>query len=257
MPDESSLLINVKEMLSFFDEKPDWADRHSAAVVAVLFEDLAAATLEHCLRRNGAAAVNVRSEPVTTGQKKGPRLDRWIEADLADGTNAIFQTEMKSLSAQSLGHEPIRLDATDAELQQHKQDNWNRQWDQDRNTLIHQRVAKVLIPMKRPACTEHRALLPLLICWHPIGPCDPAQRSDQVDGGHLFKVGEVGYQFTFRKPHSWKINPKFTDLWVFSVSSYLRSVRNDLTGPLELTMPNASQKTRALLRVARVPPETG
>ena len=54
MPTESSLLINVNEILSFFDEKPDRADRHSAGVVGMIFEDLAAATLEHCLCRNGA-----------------------------------------------------------------------------------------------------------------------------------------------------------------------------------------------------------
>ena len=223
----------------------------------MIFEDLAAATLEHCLLNNNATAVNVRPEPVTTGQRKGPRLDRWIEADLADGQRIIFQTEMKSISAQSLGHQTIALDATEAEFRQHEQDNWERQWDPVRNTLIHHRVAKVLIPMKRPADAEHRSLLPLLICWNPLGPSGTSQRHDQVDGGHLFKVTDVTYQFKFRKPHSWQINPKFAELWVFSVSSYLRSLRNHLSGPLELSMPNASDKMRALLRVAQVPPKTG
>ena len=255
MPDASSLLINVDEILSFFDEKPDWADRHSAAIVAMLFEDLAAATLQHCLIKNGATAVNIRPEPVTTGRKKGPRLDRWIEADLRDGTRPIFQAEMKSISSHAFGHNTIALDATDAEFHQHEQENWDRQWDPARHTLIHQRVAKVLIPMKRPPVTEHRTLLPLLICWNPMKPMDPTQRTDQVTGGHLFSVPCVTYQFTFPKPHSWKINPKFTDLWVFSVSSYLRSIRHDITGPLELTMPNAAQKMRALQRVAQVPSE--
>ena len=64
MPTGSSLLINVNEILPFFDEKPDWADRHSAAVVAMIFEDFAAATLEHCLRRgcrqNSERVVNCR-----------------------------------------------------------------------------------------------------------------------------------------------------------------------------------------------------
>ena len=164
---------------------------------------------------------------------------------------------MKSISAQSLGHQTIALDATEAEFRQHEQDNWERQWDPVRNTLIHHRVAKVLIPMKRPADAEHRSLLPLLICWNPLGPSGTSQRHDQVDGGHLFKVTDVTYQFKFRKPHSWKINPKFAELWVFSVSSYLRSLRNHLSGPLELSMPNASDKMRALLRVAQVPPKTG
>ena len=116
MPSESSLLINLNEVLSFFDEKPDWAERHSAAVVAMLFEDLATATLDHCLRCNGATEVNIRPEPVTTGQKKGPWLDRWIEADLANGQSIIFQTEIKSLSAHSTGHQTIALDATEDKL---------------------------------------------------------------------------------------------------------------------------------------------
>ena len=256
MADESSMLINVNEILSFFDEKPDWADRHSAAVTAVLFEDLAAATLQRCLNENGATAVTIRPEPVTTGRKKGPRLDRWIEADLRDGTKPIFQAEMKSISAHAFGHKAIALDATDAEFHQHAQENWDRQWDQDKHTLIYQQIAKVLIPMKRPPGTEHRTLLPLLICWNPMKPIDCAQRTDRVDGGHLFSVTGVTYKFHFRKPRSWKINPKFTDLWVFSVSSYLRSIKtNHITRPLELTMPNAAQKMRALQRVAQIPSE--
>ena len=71
MPTESSLLINVNEILSFFDEKPPWADRHSAGVVGMIFEDLAAATLEHCLRKNGSTDVTIRGEPVNRKDRKG------------------------------------------------------------------------------------------------------------------------------------------------------------------------------------------
>lgn len=78
----------------------------------------------------------------------------------------------------------------------------------------------------------------------------------QVEGGHLFKVTGVTYNFGFQKPQSWKIKPKFTELWVFSISSYLRSIRNQYPNPLELPMPTASNKMRALLRVAKIPPET-
>ena len=256
MPDDSSLLINVEEMLSFFDEKPDWSVGHSAAVVAMLFEDLAAATFEHCLSKNGATHVLVRSEPVATGRRKGPRLDRWIEADLACGTRAIFQTEIKSLSAQSFGHKTIALDASDTALRQHEQENWNSHWDQERRTLTRSLVAKVLVPMKRPNGTEHRTQLPLLICWNPMKPNNPAERSDLVDGGHLFKVSGVRYDFPFETPPSWwKSEHRFNDLWVFSVSSYLRSLRGALAGPLALPMPNAAKRIRALLRVAQMPTE--
>ena len=114
----------------------------------------------------------------------------------------------------------------------------------------------MLIPMKPPAGTEHRQLRPLLVCWQPMGPSDSWQRKDQVKGGHLFKVTDVNYQFAFRKPHSWKINPKFTELWVFSISSYLRSIKDEISGQLDLPMPIASNKIRALQRVVQVPSQT-
>ena len=256
MPNKSSMLIHVNEILTFFDEKPDWADRHSAGIVAMIFEDLAAATLEHCLHRNGAKHVAIQTEPVTTGRKKGPRLDRWIEADLACGQKVLFQTEIKSVSAFSTGHKRIMLNASPEEMSDHKQENWDDQWNSETNTLRDQPMAKVLLPMKPPVGTEHRRILPLLIYWQLIGPKDHSQRQDQIEGGHLFKVTGVTYNFRFRKPHSWKFNPKFTELWVFSISSYLRSIRNKIPSSLELPMPTASNKMRALLRVANIPPDT-
>ncbi len=256
MPTESSLLINVNEILSFFDEKPCWADRHSAGVVGMIFEDLAAATLEHCLHHNGVEHVAIRNEPVVTGRKKGPWLDRWIEADLACGQKVLFQTEIKSVSAFSTGHKRIMLNASPEEMTDHEQENWHGQWNSETNTLRDQPMAKVLVPMKRPAGTEDRRLVPLLIYWQPIGPKDHSQRQDQVEGGHLFKVTDVTYRFAFRKPRSWIINPKFTELWVFSISSYLRSIGNEIPGQLDLPMPIASNKMRALLRVVQVPLQT-
>ena len=107
--------------------------------------------------------------------------------------------------------------------------------------------------MKRPDGAEHRTLLLLLVFWNPMGPNDTSQRQDQVVGGHLFNITDVRYQFEFRKPRSWKINPKFTELWVFSILSYLRSITNEISEPLELPMPNATKKMQALLRVAQVP----
>ena len=256
MPTESSVLINVNEILSFFDEKPDWADKHSAGVVGMIFEDLAAATLEHYLHRNGVEHVAIRTEPVTTGQKKGPWLDRWIEADLAGGQKVLFQTEIKSVSAHSTGHKRIMLNASVEDMREHEQENWDGQWNSETNTLRHQPMAKVLVPMKRPAGTEDRRLLPLLIYWQPISPKDHSLSQDQVEGEHLFKVTDVTYQFAFRKPRSWIINPKFTELWVFSISSYLRSIRNEISGQLEFPMPNATKKMQALLRVVQVPSQT-
>ena len=256
MPTESSVLINVNEILSFFDEIPDWADRHSAGVVGMIFEDLAAAILEHCLHRNGVEHVAIRTEPVTTGRKKGPRLDRWIEADLDGGQKVLFQTEIKSVSAHSTGHKRIMLNASQEEMSDHEQENWDGQWNSEKNTLRDQPMAKVLVPMKTPATTEKRHTLPLLIYWQPIRPKDRTQRHDQVEGGHLFKVTGVTYNFGFQKPQSWETNPKFIELWVFSISSYLRSIRSKCPNQLKLPMPIASNKMQALQRVAQITRET-
>ena len=123
-------------------------------------------------------------------------------------------------------------------------------------TDIEELLAKVLVPMVPPKGTEHRRLLPLLFYWQPIGPKYHSMRQDQVKGGHLFKVTGVTYNFGFPKPQSWKINPKFGELGVFSISSYLRCIGNEISGLLDLPMPNASKKMRALLRVAQVPLQT-
>ena len=72
MPTESSLLINVNEILSFFDEKPPWADRHSAGVVGMIFEDLAAATLQRGRPPTGGLPCPIRAR--TPGRPSPPPI---------------------------------------------------------------------------------------------------------------------------------------------------------------------------------------
>ena len=105
------LNVNVRETLAFFDEKPCWSERQATAIVGVLGEDLSAAVLQHCLEANEASNVYVRNETVGTGGRSGPRLDRWIEADLPGGKKVLFQTEIKSWSAHAIGGEVLRLSA--------------------------------------------------------------------------------------------------------------------------------------------------
>ena len=155
-----------------------------------------------------------------------------------------------------MGYKPIKVNATESEFRERENDNWRRMWDSEKGTLKEPTWAKVLVPMKLPECADVRKHLPLLICWQPVGPEDRSNRKDQVDGGHLFKVTKVSYDFPFTAPEYCKSDPKFTELWVFSISSYLRSIRNKAPSLLEFHMPNASKKMRALLRVAPVRLET-
>ena len=80
------------------------------------------------------------------------------------------------------------------------------------------------------------AVSPLIIFWEALGPRD---NSDD----HLFRV-EVSPRFQFEIPDTWPIDHSdFADLWVFSVSSYLRSLDIDT---IDLHMPIAAKRLSIL-----------
>ena len=248
----SKLLVDVNEMLLFFDEKPCWSDKHATAIVAVLGEDLAAAALKHCLECNRARNVRIRPEPVTTGKVKGPRLDRWIEADLHYKPNVLFQTEIKNSSAHAFKGKPLKLDASPEEIAAFKEEHWQNEWDSRLWTLRHQATAKVLVRMNPPDDTKGRRLLPLLIFWRPVEPAAWLGMKPHGEGGHLFRIANPGYVFPFTAPESWSTDEPFQELWIFSVSSYLRSLRDNNIHELELPMPDAASRIRALRRLVKV-----
>ncbi len=249
------VVINIEETLRFFDEIPDWSEKHATAIVAVLGEDLAAATLKHCLERNGAKHVQIRPETVKTPGRRGPWLDRWIEADLPDGRNVLFQTEVKSWSAHAIGGKVLKLDAPDTEIDNLKRQTWNGQWHSDKQTLKHSYTAKVLVRMTPPTDTENRTLLPMLIYWLVVDQRCTADAEVCAEDDHLFKIRKVAYDFPFRPPDSWDCSKPFEELWVFSVSSYLRFLRRKGCHELELPMPDAVGRLRALARLTKSPSE--
>lgn len=242
MPETSTLRVNVRETLRFFDEKPDWSAQQATAVVAVLGEDLAAAALQHCLEANDASKVTIRTETVGTGGLKGPRLDRWIEVDLSSGQRFLFQTEIKNWSAHAIGGRTLALDAPAGSVEKYKQCHWANGWDAESWTFKRSDVAKVLVPMQPSFDTDDRTILPLVIYWTSTGP---EYREDRVPGGHLFSIDRPTCNFPFRPPATWPREMGFPELWVFSVSSYLRSVPQE-EEEIELHMPNAANRLRTL-----------
>ena len=247
MPQDPSLHINIKETLNFFDEKPPWASGNATAIVAMLGEDLSAAALQHCLESNGSTDVNVRSETVGTGRRRGPRLDRWIEADLPCRRKVLFQTEIKSWSAWAIGGKVLAIDAPREVVENYKHWYWEGQWDAERHTLKHDYVAKVLVPMQPGFETQEREQLPLIIYWAPVSPKPDTAKQLHAKGGHLFSIPNPSYDFPFVAPQSWPDAHRFPELWVFSVSSYLRSIeQNDV----KLNMPIAASRIHALNRLA-------
>lgn len=126
---------------------------------------------------------------------------------------------------------------------EYKQRRWELRWDSQRHTLADEKIAKVLVPMKPPSDLEGHAkdVRPLLIFWEPTGPRDKADE-------HLFRMDSPTYHFPFKIPSAWPKPPydEFRSLWVFSVSSYLRSIPD---ASIELEMPDAYSRLRILGRL--------
>ena len=254
MDQQTTLTIDRRKIIEFFDEKPDWSTTHSTSVVALLSEDLAAATFQHCMEKHLACNVTIRPELVGTGGIRGPRLDRWIEVDRpCEPEQILFQTEIKHLSAHATGAKPLKLLASAKEVEDYKHERWMNQWDPDQQTLRWDGAAKVLVPMKPPDGTEHRCHLPLLIYWTPIAPIPEQLHKKRVPGGHLFSVPNprVGFEFNTTSPPI--PDRPFPDLWIFSISSYLRSLEER---ELPLKMPDAAARLHALRRLVRTPDQT-
>ena len=92
-------------------------------------------------------------------------------------------------------------------------------------------AAKVLKKMKVPADPDLKraCVKPLLICWTPMAP-------ENEPDSFLFQVAT-------------RPNPPdcdFSELWVFSISSYLRSLEQ---ATIALKMPIAAAKLRTLDRL--------
>lgn len=245
MTDTSSaglVTIDVQETLRFFDEKPEWSmsgangNSHATAMVGAFGEDLNAACFQRYIEctHKGARAV-VRPESVAQDKQEGRReLDRWITVDWSDGRKTVFQTEIKNWSAHSFGGKILPISATRSELTAYKEKRWEKKWDSDRRTPKSKvaelgNIEKVLLPMNLPSGLKDYAkdIRPLLIFWEPIGPRDKADE-------HLFRMDTS--------------NDEFPSIWVFSVSSYLRSIQE---ASIKLEMPDAADRLRILRRLLK------
>ena len=246
-PVSPEVTIDRRELLEFFDEKPEWSKGHATAIVGVVGEDLNTACFRHYLKSRGAEAT-VLDGSVTTGRQKGPRLDRWICVKWCDGSRTVFQTEIKNWSAHAISGKILPVCASPEEVSRYKAARWEHRWDTKRHTLKGGRhasataTAKVLVKMKAPYGVNEEIVRPLLIFWEALGPQD---KPDE----HLFHIEKPTCNFAFNRPASWaNVSYHDSELWVFSVSSYLRSLS---CNTIDLEMPTARRRFSLLSHLFR------
>lgn len=246
--EQSTIVVDVQETIRFFDEKPEWGCKQATSIVSVIGEDLAAGCFQKHQESKGAT-VCVRyiregdcfyPEPVTTGGRKGSkRLDRWIVVDCPDGGRTVFQTEIKNSSAFAIGGEPIALDATPECFRAYKVRMWQKAWNPETQSFRDDGWAKVLRKMRVPGGLEEECVKPLLICWTPMA-------SKKNPDRFLFQVPSCLFQVpTSPSPP----DCDFGELWVFSISSYLRYLRSLEQTTIALKMPVAAARLRILDRL--------
>ena len=234
VPSSNILTVDIEGLLNFFDDKPDWGVGHATGIIAIVGEDLNTACLQHYLKSQDGQAVVLRNPdtgrpwPVTTGHTKGPRLDRWIQVTWPNKPTTVFQTEIKSWSSHGFGGFRLPLSATPEEVNVHRQCRWDSLWDSGTRRLKHPRIVKVVVCMKPPKGVDPGSVRPLLIFWEALGP-------GEAPDNHLFRVDVA--------------DAKFPELWVFSVSNYLRSLLSEGVSSVELEMPGAALRLRALNRL--------
>lgn len=217
--------VSIDHLLEFFDEAPDGSSRHSTSLASLLGEDLSAALFKHYLVNEHRAAVNLLGGTPTTGRRKGHWLDRWIKVDFPGGKLVLFQAEIKSWSAHATHGERLMKNADDNTICQYRIRHWKTFWDRDSNTFNPkwQSLAKVLIPMQRPLAVDNRyEQLPLLIYWMAIHP-----------------EGKAECYFPIQLGHPEARQGAFLTLWVFSISSYLRTLHG---GQIQLDLPDVSAR---------------
>lgn len=110
-------------------------------------------------------------------------------------------------------------------------------------------IANALRPMQPPDGQTDRRILPLLIFWQPLGPSLQSEHENQAEGGHIFSLPRPQLQFEFEVSDTAVPMYPFPELWVFSVSSYLRSLSQPI---IQLEMPNALARLHVLNRLTNL-----
>lgn len=226
--------VNRLALLSFFNEGLEEANGHHTAITGLVGEPLAVALILHYLNRHRCKQDGMQARcitmKVTTGKKKGNRLDAWID----DGEGTLYQTEIKMWAGNAIGGLKLKSGADDATLLAGGMRKWADLWDAEKQTFMdiskgekNLKVGKVLTPMQRPKDHKTATVEPLACFWWMLQP-----------------PGGSGPWFTV--PVAPTLDRPFKRVHIFSLTAYLLSLNEET---LELEMPLLSQRLALLDRL--------
>ncbi len=248
---DDSFALNANELLCFFDEKPPESIKHAPGIVALIGEDLGIALLRDYLEKRCGinSTILTRNDiPVTPtlGTGRGNRLDYWLLANPTESNHTVwnccppsaarrlYQVEIKNWSAHALGGKSIPRGSGEEFLRAYREQRWKDYWDEEAG-FRHPECGKVLTKMAIPMDVDtpisppiqKEEVEPILCFWYPI--------NNRGEGNCFFECSLSAIpERTFQKS------------WVFSMSSYLRSMPPDTK--LELDMPRLSARIDWLRR---------
>ena len=235
--------INIKKCLDFLDNTP--IRGHTTAIVGMIDEELGACAFKHFIeygkkRNKTEVKILLNKETgvplmVTSGRKKGKRLDRWIEVK-ENGKVSLYQCEIKFWSATAIGGQYLELKADVEEVKRVAERHWERQLATQFSDRIYPNgVTKVFEKMRTPdEYSKKVSIRPLLIYWMPV--------SNHNNTEPFFEVPVSIF-------NNRAIKTDFKKLKIFSVSLYFRKLQNDGINIINLDMPNSQYRMKILKNI--------
>jgi hypothetical protein len=211
------MLIDRLALVAFFDDD-EGAGRHATAIKGVAGEELGLALLMRYLTEAKRSPVRLPGS-CTQGARKGHRLDAWVQVT-TDMGRVLYQVEVKTWSAHSIGGTPLPLDASAAHVRAYKLRQWNGYFD-PRHGFREETLQKVF---DRMICPEPNVVVEPLAClWTAVH-----------DRGHE----EPFFRVPIATPWSC-----FDVINVFSMSAYLRTLTD---ARIELHLPDTERRLEYL-----------
>ena len=229
-----TMKLDVKELLDFFDDKKDSEKGDANALMSVLGEDLNVSVYRHFRKEE----VEILNESVTFDIKKsdgtrGKELDRWM---IDKKNRKLYQCEIKNSAATAIGGRQLKSDASDEEVQEVAAYHWNRELKNSfsRNHNHPNYITKVLLTMRKPEKFRNLKVEPLLIYWMPI--------TSSKNGLNPLSILPTN-------PLHLGMKIKFSRLYIFSVSLYLRSLLRKGKGVIVLELPHFEHRLKILAKL--------